>query len=65
MNEPLGYSRDGDVVTLRMTADDYQKLVLAMGWGAGAAVNPLAGLALANRLLAGCPDFMRYGVPDV
>lgn len=33
---PLGYSREGDTVTLRMTVEDYENVLLLIGYGTGA-----------------------------
>jgi hypothetical protein len=69
MNEPLGYSRDGDVVTLRMTSDDYAAVLL--GLGALASVigqsggDPLRIFAAADRLSVGNPNYTPYEIPDV
>jgi hypothetical protein len=68
MNEPLGYSRDGDVVTLRMTLDDYQNLLVAIGYGHGAMMARgeadalTLGLSLADRINAGNPEYEAYNV---
>ena len=68
MNEPLGYSRDDDVVTLRMTLDDYQNLLTAIGYGHGAMMaRGEAGalkraLSLADRINAGNPEYAPYNV---
>lgn len=69
MNEPLGYSREGEVVTLRMTADDWDLLMLEVGFIAGSADGLDASLmwkfvALFNRLNAGNPAYTAYKVPD-
>lgn len=69
MNEHLGYSRDGDVVTLRMSADDYANLLLALGIAAGSRARDGPGwlalaLALANRLNAGNPQWTPYEIPE-
>jgi hypothetical protein len=65
---PLGYSREGDVVTLRMTHKDYANVVMAIGvaCGYGSRENmellPVY-LALANRLNAGNPEWTAYELP--
>lgn len=67
---PLGYSRDGNVVTLKMTVQDWQQMLIVLGYGVAA--NSTRGdfdqdrlLALVNRLHAGNPDFRPYAVRDV
>lgn len=66
MNEPLGYSRDGDTVTLRMSVEDYAKVRVGLGIAAGSMAlqgQALSGwLALANRLNAGNPKWTPYDV---
>jgi hypothetical protein len=68
LEQPLGYSRDGDVVTLRMTVDDWNSLLLALGGMAGSAAREglaLSGwLAFANRLNVGNPTWTPYAVPE-
>ena len=68
MNEPLGYSRDGDVVTLRMTVDDWGNLLASLGAADAARLSDKAmfyrGIALLNRLNAGNPNFTPYEIPE-
>lgn len=65
----LGYIREGDVVTLRMTEDDYQALLLRLGRAAASMVDTygrdalVRELDLANRINAGNPDWTPYGLP--
>lgn len=57
----LGFSRDKNTVTLRMTIEDWCALLMLMG--AGTAKENLAlpaALALVNRLNAGNPDWTPY-----
>jgi hypothetical protein len=59
---PLGFSRDGDIVTIRMMLDDYANLLLSLGIAAGSASKEdkrmfYNFLALANRLNAGNPKW--------
>lgn len=66
MPENTGYQTDGETVTLTMTRDDYMGLVMALGIAAGAMAregNALSGwLALADRLNAGNPTWIPYGI---
>lgn len=62
----LGYSRTEAAVTLTMTPDDYDRLMLLLGT---AAANPRfqnASLALVNNLNQGRPlsEWRPYAVPD-
>jgi hypothetical protein len=63
--QPLGYSRDGDIVTLRMSIDDFAGVLMALGISAGGMARDglaLSGwLALANRLNRGNPNYTPYG----
>lgn len=68
----LGYSEEtgleGDVIVLRMTRDDFNALLIAVGRATGGALiaNDRAGvtstLSLANRLNEGNPNWEPYGV---
>jgi hypothetical protein len=65
MSEPrLGYSREGDVVTLRMTRADYGRLTLFLGLAGGVLANiagsPRRLLDLANRINEGNPEWRRF-----
>lgn len=63
MNEPLGYSRDGDVVTLRMRHEDFQNLLFQLGIAAGSAdAREFEVLPLVNRICEGHPDFTPYKI---
>ncbi len=71
MSEPLGFSRDGDTITLRMTRDDFGLVMMALGIHAGSAEDadtsgPLfwSRIALANRLNVGNPDWTPYAIPE-
>jgi hypothetical protein len=67
MSAPLGYARDGDVVTLRMTPDDHDLLLLCIGYAAGGGGElGYIALALANRLQEGVPldQWTPYDVPE-
>jgi hypothetical protein len=59
-----GYSEEGDQVVLRMTRDDWEKLLLLMGFGLHSPIfaTRSAGLQFANRLNAGNPNFTLYQV---
>ncbi len=68
MRQPLGYSSDGDLVTLTMVADDYSSLLLALGMAAvairdGDKLNWVF-IALANRLNVGNPNWTPYAVDE-
>jgi hypothetical protein len=56
---------DGDVV-LKMTKDDWEKVLLRLGCACGALPPETLheSLALLNRLCAGNPDFTPYGAPE-
>jgi hypothetical protein len=66
----LGYSEDGDVVTLRMTRDDYSTVLTALGFRAGRLMredlpDPLHHLfAATNRINAGNPRFTPYEIHE-
>lgn len=65
---PLGYARDGDVVTLRMSVEDYQMLLMALGMEAGARSKDPSRfwpfMALANRLNVGNDGWTTYAIPE-
>jgi hypothetical protein len=69
-NDPaaLGYSRDGEVVTIRLTIDDYHGLLMCLGSAAAAPSPIIAGLSLriANAVNAGRPfsEWRPYEVPE-
>ena len=69
MPNPLGYSTDGETVTLTMTADDYANLMVNLGLAAGTASRDGSSallyrqLALANRLNADNPNWTPYEIP--
>ncbi len=62
----MGYKREGDTVTLTMTQDDYESVLLAMAIAAGVAMRDGAPerfrhyLELANRVNAGHPYWTPY-----
>jgi hypothetical protein len=66
----LIYTQQGERVTLDMTRDDYDKLMLMLGYATGAA--NMAGeltlfwswLRLANELNNGNPNFRPYEIPE-
>jgi hypothetical protein len=63
------YSREKDQITLRLTMEQWQTLLLVLGYSTGAAIKHgeqgMARLALqlANQLNEGNPEFMPYEVP--
>lgn len=63
-----GYSRDGETVTLTMSAADYELLLMCLGQAAGVASQHPGffwrAIALANRLNAGNPEFTPYEIPE-
>ena len=65
----MTYTQEGERVTLEMTRDDFDTLILALGYAAGAAhANPDLTLfwrwiAFANRLNATNPNFTPYEIP--
>jgi len=63
--QKLGYSREGDVVTIRLAIDDYYALLFCLG---AVAVNPnTTGLSLRtmNAIHAGRPlsEYRPYKIP--
>lgn len=60
----LGYSRDGDTVTLRMSLDDWQHTLFLLGVATGREPGALEieVLPLINRICEGHPDFRPYKV---
>jgi len=64
------YTENGDTVTLEMTRDDYDHLLLMLGAAAGRASQDRDKTTLwryldfTNRLLAGSPRFRPYRIPD-
>lgn len=68
MSKPMGYSEEDGAVVLRMTRDDYDLLLLALGWATAHkdALYPIKTMkALFNRLTAGSPTSAPYEVTDV
>ncbi len=61
----LGYSREGDVVTVRMTVEDWELLLRLIGIGGGAhEATLLPSIELVNRLNEGRPrsEWIPYDV---
>jgi hypothetical protein len=60
----MGYSREGDVVTLTMSISDYHALLVSLGMAAGQVSDDRrmlrTQLALSNRLNAGNPAWTPY-----
>lgn len=63
MNKP-GYSKDGDFVVLRMTREDYERLLMAMGYSRGLFTDTRAFLLFVNRINEGNPSFSPYQLPE-
>jgi hypothetical protein len=61
-SEPLGWSAEGDIVTLRMTQDDWCQMLMILGAGSMRLAWPGA-FALVNRICAGNPNFTPYEIP--
>jgi len=64
-----GYKRDGETVTLTMSRDDYDELLMCLGIAIRAANEPrpalfLSRLALTNRLNIGNPGYTPYQIPN-
>jgi hypothetical protein len=62
----LGYSFDasGEIVTLRMTRGDYQRLLICLGSTAASALELRSVLELANRINEGNPAWTPYAFED-
>lgn len=65
----MTYTRQGDLVTLEMTREDFQRLMLMGGYAAGAAMRAndqmmfWKWMRFANELNAGNPTFIPYTIP--
>lgn len=63
---PEGFSRRGDRVVLNMSRDDWDRLLMMMGFAMrvmlGRGDNPDGILALVNRLNQGNPNFTPYEI---
>jgi hypothetical protein len=61
----MGYSREGDVVTLRLTADDFARLLLCLG-AATTSDDGWLALKIANAVNAGRPrsEWRPYAIPE-
>lgn len=66
----MTYTQQGDRVTLEMTRDDYERLLIIIGFACGAAMRdrddvPLySWLQFTNELNAGNPKFRQYEIPE-
>lgn len=63
----MSYTEDGDHVYLEMTGEDFDDLLLMLGYAIGA--NPekrwqYRWLALANRMNEGNPRYTPYEIPE-
>lgn len=62
----LGYSEEDGVVVVRMTGEDWNRLLLNLGFAAGSMMTTQGRygvLAIANRLNVGNPTFTPYQIP--
>jgi hypothetical protein len=64
----VSYRREGDTVVLTMPVEDFEGLLLMLGYAAGAAVLTRRGdfwnfMDLANRINDGNPHFTPYEIP--
>lgn len=60
-----GYSEEDGLVVLRMTPDDCDRVLLALGFVAGSMSLPAgrnAALGLVNRLMEGNPKYLPYTI---
>jgi hypothetical protein len=62
------YTREGDTITLEMSLDDYERLLIMLGTALGVCHNdrPLfwRWVDFANRLNTGNPGFQPYEIPE-
>jgi hypothetical protein len=59
----MGYSREGDVVTVRMTVETFNGLLMCLGTAAASELCDLS-LRTANAINDGNPDWRPYAVPE-
>lgn len=70
MKTPITYTRQGDQVTLEMSGDDFDQLLMILGYAAGSAhrdrelLTFYAWLDFTNRLNATNPSFTPYEIPE-
>jgi hypothetical protein len=68
--DPISFRREGDVVSLVMSGDNYGRMMIALGYNAGLA--EIAGdvktfwsvIRFVNHLNAGNPDYAPYEIPE-
>jgi hypothetical protein len=62
----MSYSEEGGQVVLRMSREDYQTLLIIMGYAMGGSfwVERNAALAFVNRLNSGNPNYTPYQVEE-
>lgn len=65
----MTFTREGDKVTLEMTIDDWQFLLLMLGWAGGSVSKDEPKLfwrciAFINELNRTNPRFVRYEIPE-
>lgn len=61
----MTYQTDGETVTLTMSREDYNFLLMALGMATGiASRDQMWGIvSLVNQMNAGNPDFTPYDIP--
>lgn len=62
----MTYSEQGDRISLEMTRDDFEEILMMTGFAAGAARDPThfwMWMKLANRMNATNPRFVQYEIP--
>lgn len=61
----MSYSEENGQVVLRMSREDYEKLLLMLGAAFGRNIfEPYRMLEFVNRLNEGNPNYMPYQVPE-
>ena len=63
----MTYTENGDRITLEMTRDDYEMLLMMAGFAAGASrerAHFYMWLKFVNRLNETNPNFMQYEIPE-
>jgi hypothetical protein len=64
------YIENGDKVTLELTRDQFERIILALGWGIGAATRDgdktllYRWVKLANEINEGNPRWTPYEIPE-
>lgn len=65
----MTYTKQGETITLTMTQDDYETLLLVVGIAAGSSFLPNRALfwrlmQFANEMNTGNPQFTPYEIPE-